>query len=302
MRPAEARLSGFRLGISISSSPDLAEYGLGEVHLQDAFVEMTRYLLAAGGSPAYGGDLRKGGYTELLIDLIRTYRDEVPEATGTVHNYLAWPLSLQLAPVFRAAHKQLVTFHEILPPPDVGIDQSVFLPPDSPKNRAIWSRCLTEMRERMSNETDARVLLGGPVRGFLGRYPGLLEEALVAIRQSKPVFLIGGFGGCTRALVAALSGGKPEVFGHAFQMRDPVYAALVKEFNSGVDRGELRSDRIDWAGSVGLLRVCGVDGLRNGLTPEENELLFRSIHTQEIVALVLRGLFRLRASSAGGKP
>ena len=72
-------LSGLRLGISISSSPDLARLGLGELHLQDAFVEITRYLLASGGSPAYGGDLRKGGYTDLLLDLLRTYRDEVPE-------------------------------------------------------------------------------------------------------------------------------------------------------------------------------------------------------------------------------
>ncbi|MBK7585826.1 MAG: TIR domain-containing protein [Myxococcales bacterium] len=294
-------LSGLRLGISISSSPDLARLGLGEVHLQDAFVEMTRYLLASGGSPAYGGDLRKGGYTDLLLDLLRTYRDELPEVPGTIHNYLAWPLSLKLDPGFRAMNKQLAVFHEIAPPDDITVDTSTFLPPDSAKHRAVWARCLTTMRETMTRETDARVLLGGPVRGFLGRYPGLLEEALLALRSSKPLFLVGGFGGCTQSIIEALTGAAAAAFQQSFQEQDPAYVELMAEFNRAVDAKELRSDRIDWTRCVDELRGYGVSGLKNGLTDEENQLLFRSVHTQEIVALVLRGLGHLRASSTGGK-
>ncbi len=247
MSSKHSTVSGLRLGMSISSNPDLAGLGLDEVHLQDVFVEMSRYLLASGGSPVYGGDLRKGGYTELLLDLLRTYRDEVPEVAGTIQNYLAWPLSLQLDAAFRAMHKQLAVFHEIPPPDDVKVDISVFLSPDTATHRVVWARCLTKMREAMIKETDARVLLGGPVHGFLGRYPGLLEEALLALRSSQPLFLIGGFGGCTQAIIETVTGGTPAVFELAYQEGFPAYAELITEFNRAVDANELRSDRIDWS-------------------------------------------------------
>jgi len=61
--------------ISISDPPDreLAQRGLSADHLRHAFVELARQILAAGGSLAYGGDLRSGGYTETLLALLRTY-------------------------------------------------------------------------------------------------------------------------------------------------------------------------------------------------------------------------------------
>src|SRR5207247_1977966 len=102
------------------------------------------------------------------------------------------------------------------PPADLGIDPAVFTTPDDPLGRYAWARSLTVMREEMNKKTSARVILGGQVTGFKGKYPGLLEEALFALRSGKPVYLVGGFGGCTRAIVDALKGGVPEVLTEAF--------------------------------------------------------------------------------------
>ena len=38
---------------------------------------------------------------------------------------------------------------------------------------------------------------------------GLAEEALLALRAGKPVYLIGAFGGCAEAVIEAPRGNKP---------------------------------------------------------------------------------------------
>jgi hypothetical protein len=43
------------------------------------------------------------------------------------------------------------------------------------------------MRTRMNDEMDARVVVGGAVAGYLGRYPGVAEETYLALQAGKPV-------------------------------------------------------------------------------------------------------------------
>ena len=57
-------LKGKTIGISISESDNLSELGYGVSHQKDAIIEIARYILAAGGKLAYGGDMRQGGFTE----------------------------------------------------------------------------------------------------------------------------------------------------------------------------------------------------------------------------------------------
>ena len=67
-----------------------------------------------------------------------------------------------------------------------------------------WRSGLTAMREYQRSSTDARVLLGGRVAEFNGRMPALAEGALVSLHAGQPVFLIGGFGGCTRDIAETI--------------------------------------------------------------------------------------------------
>src|SRR6185295_20176733 len=59
-----------------------------------------------------------------------------------------------------------------------------------------WADGLTAMRETMTGMSNARVVLGGKTDGFKGRMPGIAEEALSILRVGRPLFLLGGFGGC----------------------------------------------------------------------------------------------------------
>src|SRR5260221_14191088 len=90
-------LSGRCIGISISTRPDLAVLGLGKEHLDDAMTEIARHLIACGATLAYGGDLREGGFTELLFEIVNRYRANKDADGLIVSNYLAWPVHASIS-------------------------------------------------------------------------------------------------------------------------------------------------------------------------------------------------------------
>lgn len=56
----------------------------------------------------------------------------------------------------------------------------------------------------MAENTDGRVLIGGKRAGFQGAMPGVLEEAIISLERSRPLYLAGGFGGITLDIIRAL--------------------------------------------------------------------------------------------------
>jgi hypothetical protein len=293
----EKAAAGWRVGLSISDSADLPARGFGPAHLRDAAAEFARFLLAARTTLAYGGDLRQGGFTEVLFELLTAYRAISGEAVDAIQSYLAWPLHLDLDDTQRARLKNTARFHPIPPPANLGINAADItsakqVPPTTAENRVAWARSLTAMREQMNAEIHARLLLGGQARG-LGKYPGLAEEALLALRGGKPVYLIGAFGGCAEAVIEALRGNKPAALTLDYQAIEEVPRAAIDLYNSQVPPG---GEPIDYKALVAEFEKIGVAGLKNGLDAKENERLFTTMHLPEMIALVLRGLGRL------GKP
>lgn len=280
-------LSRLRIGISISESPDdeLAARGLSHTHLDRAFVEIARQLVAGGASLAYGGDHRVAGFSQTLLDLVRTYEPPDTPNAERIRNYLAWPLYLSLGAEDREALKAVAQIIEVPPPDDLGIDARTFIAPDTAAGRRVWSRCLTAMRRRMNAETDARIFLGGRVTGFKGKYPGLVEEAHLAIAADKPVYLLGGFGGCTAALIEAIRGATPPgLTVEHHRQSDPVYAEML-------DTQSLAPDTpVDYQAIANDFHRAGVRGLNNGLSDDDNAQLFQTDDIDEMVALVVKGL------------
>jgi hypothetical protein len=279
-------LKGQIIGLSISNCTDLAERGMSLAHLEDAMVECARHLLVQGASLGYGGDLRPGGFTTILFDLVRNHNRA--GSKERIHNFLAWPIHLRLDPAAWNEYLDEIHPYKCAPPSDLGVDERVYVAPDDPAGRYVWARSLTLMRDEMNQATSARVLLGGQVKGFKGKYPGLLEEALLALRTGKPLYLIGGFGGCTRSVVDALKGGLPEPFTETFQMRAPLNKVIAARYST--EAADKKTAAIDYVGEIQFLQATGVGGLNNGLSADENEVLFISKNLPEIVHLLLKGL------------
>ena len=79
---------------------------------------------------------------------------------------------------------------------------------DTPEHACWRARGYTAMREQMNADIQARVLLGGRIEGTTGPWPGLVEEAWLALKAQKAVFLLGGFGGATRDVIGCASRGR----------------------------------------------------------------------------------------------
>ena len=288
-------LTGREIALSISESPDLEVLGLSLMHLQDAMVEFARYLFAADARIFYGGDLRPGGFTEILFNLVRTYPPNVREGepSRSVVNYLAWPRWLRQTKAQKADILGLAEIHEVRPPAGLVADEGVYLEPDSTASRFVWARCHTAMREEMNRDLDARIVMGGRLTGYQGCYPGILEETLLALRDGKPVYVLGGFGGCAAEIANALEGKTPKGLTESFQFEYKEYRDLADFYNQRVKEDASVGRPIDYQKILEILHRTGAVGLGNGLSEEENQRLFRAVHVPELIALVLKGLSQL---------
>jgi hypothetical protein len=285
-------LRGVAVGISISESPDLGNLGLGvglpgdrEPYLREATTEIALYLLRYGASLAYGGDLRPGGFTFALFELVRSYRNDAPEALP-VANYLAWPVHRlmsdeqlqEVQTLFRGGGRLVLLDPEGTPiaSPEARFEkvlaarqERLAAAPHSADDNAAWASGLSAMRRTMARDCSVRLLLGGKVQGYKGAYPGLAEEALLMLQARKPLFLAGGFGGCTRDVIAAIGGAD------GWRRRPPG--------ETGPGYAEIMEH----------LALHAPEELRNGLSPDENRTLFETTSVPQIVKLVLAGLARL---------
>jgi len=279
-------LAGRTIAISISESPDLAGLGLGEEHLVEAMFEFARYIVQLGGTVAYGGDLRPGGFTVNLLELAKALGER---DTPPITSYVAWPLHLDLTQARKDDFKNLAAFIE-LPEVTGSVDSAKPLPPIDTNALLVWARNLTTMRRRMARDCDARIVLGGKVTGALGAMPGVLEEALTTLREGKPLYVLGGFGGAGRAVWDAITGRPVAALSIDAQEKGRRgYAELVEVYNAwaAATPGE---ETVDYGRIASELARCGTAGLHSGLSSDQLTRLANTVHGPEMISLVLAGL------------
>jgi hypothetical protein len=253
------------VAISVSDSGDMPGLGLAEEHLRDAMAEIARHLLAMGAGLAYGGDLRTYGFSEFLFELVSRHR---PNANVPgVSSYLAWPVHrTKSADELRDLARKLdgiAALHCLdLQGNEIPLE-ALARSPGKVKSNKDWSEGLTAMRTVLTGVSDACVVLGGRVTRFKGRMPGIAEEALSTLKVGRPLYVLGGFGGCARDIAEDLG-------------------FLPKRASS----------EISWPGR-GEFQKYGRVSLQNGLEASENEILAKTVHVDEAVALMLRGLLRV---------
>lgn len=272
--PANA-LTGKRLGISASDSPDLDRLGLLETHFRMTLGEIARTVIIAGGSLLYGGHLQSEGITNFLIEELHRYgRRDRP-----LKICLAWTVHRAMSPEQIAdQHRFLGLFGEIhfLSAAGQRLDDPANEPPTDIFSSEERERSLTGLRDFITGNTDARIVVGGKREGFEGAMPGIVEEVLFSLERRQPLYFAGGFGGATHDIIRILRPEYAEWFAPQPGEPEP-------------------DDRL----TAGLNRIAEVavaqswDGFENGLSDDENRLLAASYRPSEIAALVGRGLGQL---------
>ena len=260
------------IAVSISESPDILTLGLSDEHLRDAMVGIARYLLRSGANLVYGGDLRQHGFSELLFELVARYRaggKDIEENAG-VTNYLAWPVHIRLP--FEKVEENAKELEgsarliclDIHGKP-ITLKERSKKPQKQPTDKE-WARGLTAMRKHMLKNTNARIVMGGRVDGYMGEMPGIAEEALLSLKAKQPLFVIGGYGGCS------------------LDIAESIGLLQEKVFDSGL-----------WPGREAFDCFSATD-LNNGLSFEENSTLASTPHIDQAIVLILRGLLKVRES------
>ena len=114
--------------------------------------------------------------------------------------------------------------------------------------------------------------------------PGVLEEALLAMRAERPLYMVGAFGGCARLVFDALEGrSRPEL--HWDHQKTAAHSQELRSLYE--QRGEAWDE---YPAIADELKRRGLAGLRNGLTDDENRELATTRSAERIVELVLRGI------------
>lgn len=299
------------IGLSLSNSPDAPAYGMSEDHLATFAEDTCLFLLLAGLRLGYGGMIGHEGagpnYVERLFAVARSH-SPLGERVGAdfqpVANYVGWPVHQRYGDEeyrLYGREAELVTVDQ---PPDLGLDPAALEPDDdgyfpptaddpdlAARRRYAWARGMTAMRQRMTADVTARVILGGKLEGYAGVLPGVLEEALLSLRAGRPVYLAGAFGGAAQVVVEALEGRRPPALTpESFRQRVPHYdraLALFEQLGRPLETPEVLAEELAERGRAGPAAA-----LDNGLGDEENRELFTSSDPLRLVELILLGLAR----------
>lgn len=281
-------LKGKYIAISISESDDIIKYGGDDTLLKDITIELSRHILISGGKLVYGGDLRKQGFTELFKDLSFQY-GQLEKSDRNIKyftNYFAWPIHLELTKSYESEfeYSRVSVVKVDAPcecPPDI---VASFISPTTPENLFIWAKSLTKMREEIVNNTDAHIILGGKTSGFKGKYAGILEEFMLTKSKRKPIFLLGGFGGVSKAIVEIINKQNTDYLRNEANLNS-LYINFVNYYNS-----KDNNDPINYQSIYEDISKMEISYLNNGLSDDENLILFNSTNVLEIVSLILKGL------------
>jgi hypothetical protein len=306
------RLVGKNIGLSIGD-PDETELrilGLSKQHIDDASRIIARMVLTAGGAVVYGGTLHDKSLTQCIFDMIGAYQ-RVGAALQPLRNVTPWPWWYDVDAEWRVARHGYLEVIKCPAPPDRETgDAGNVVAGVSKLMESIGGRCdlvrsLSGMRRELAARTDARILLGGKRHSFLGLYPGILEEALLAIERKQPLYVMGGFGGAAFNVAQALMGEAPKEFDMAFQRQHGKaikYGEVMDAYAQlGTGRPELGLPDADYGAATQALAAHGAApgggastlSRANGLSDEENRMLFATASLDEAMYLIMKGLERV---------
>jgi hypothetical protein len=238
--------------IALSAGGDdeeLAHDGLGQEHIDELMVRLSRKLLQDGNRLAFGGTLGvpDNELTSLLIDAAlgwlseqRAEKTKLTDASSwPLVNYSIWPYHTRASQEDLAQLIGVCSFINVDPPDTDTAELAPLLNVDetNASARRYAADALTRMRKESTKETDFRIVWGGKIRGAMGWIAGIAEEVLFSLIHEKPVLILGGFGGCARVLADFIKDPDapwPEELTLADARQDKKYDDLIDNYDRRV--------------------------------------------------------------------
>lgn len=292
-------VTGKTLGISMALADDLTSIGLSPTHLECAVAEVSQMMLIGGGSLLYAGapGTHVPDLTTAIMNTVSSYTASVEAYThlsGDPEQHDIHPgdmFSLAVPYVVLNTSESIKRLNEaanhfsgyasILVLDEYGqkIEDFDDLQPWQGDSNET-ARALHHIRQALPQYCNARLLIGGKTRrqstdipnGYIGDFPGIVEEALYTLRKGQPLFIAGGFGGAAALLARELGLGRDL----------PVPDEALAEINQCV----AYRDAIDE-----IKRLF--DPTRTGLNGDDLRCLATTQRASELGALAAKGLASL---------
>ena len=296
-------LAGCVVNLSVSESDDSAGRGFPSWQVNRVTLQLVAALFGQGASVVFGHDWREDGVMEAVYGFARQMQPPLPlsaanaeaEHQPLLRNLLPWPDSPHLP------KRDLEQLSSTLRVESAGLpselqafdDQARRVEPNHVLYRYIRARGLTFLRHQLNDVSHARLCLGGRRAGAAGRYPGVIEEALLAVRDNKPLYLAGFLGGATGQVIDALEGKPmPDDFCCPTSLLQLYEEPPAKEFDALTLNDRVIDRDAIWKEFAGA--GCARLVATNGLSIEENHALLHTPVIDQVIELMLIGLSRLR--------
>jgi hypothetical protein len=296
-------LAGFIVNLSVSESSDSEQRGFPSWQVNRVTLQLVSALFGQGAGILFGHDWREDGVMEAIYGFARQMQPSSPSAADNVaepepllRNMLPWPDNPHLPE--RDLERLSATLRVEsagLPAELEGFDLEARAEPGGALHRYLRARGLTHLRHRLDHQSHGRLCLGGRKSGSAGRYPGVIEEALLTLRSNKPLYLAACLGGATEQVVAAIEG--KDIAGDFCppSATDGLFATPPAAEH---DQATTQDRVVDRAAIWEEFRNAGRNKLveLNGLNLNENDELLRTPVIDRVIELVLIGLSRVNAN------
>ncbi|EFF80081.1 hypothetical protein [Schaalia odontolytica] len=291
-------LIGKKLGISMALSEDLDRIGLSPTHLESAVAEVAQMVLIGGGSILYAGapGTHVPDLTNAIMDTVASYTTSMKayarhsttpsQVECLLHYDKMFSLTVPHVVLRDTASIERLdrAANHFAPYASISVLDKEGNMNDDLKAFNPWEgtaedtkRALTRIREALPRFCNARLLIGGKTlrqspenpNGYIGDYPGIIEEALYTLRKGQPLFVAGGFGGAAALLARELGLGLdlPVPDAALTEMRQCTsYRNAIKEIKESFDPS------------------------RTGLSEDDLRLLATTQRASELGTLLAKGL------------
>lgn len=235
------------IGISISDIEENEKFVKDNIHLATFYIELCRYLIAAGANLIYAGNFAFKGKINFVDELY-----------NLIHNYSFFEQRENRVKLFYLDNSDHSSEMAALKPYFKFISISTI---ETEGAEEMIKANLTKLRTESAKDVFARIVVGGKMKGYQGRYPGIIEEAYIALENRTPLYVIGAYGGAGEVVAGLLAEEKNDSINDA---------EIIKKFNE-----------------------TGFNKLNNGLSKEENIELCYCEDIHRSIALILKGLSNL---------